>query len=90
MSDGTISTVCVCVVSIILLTFYRLGLVPILACFGMSTVFGSGLVFAAGVVYGLMAVGKKWVKFYKSSKVEQLNEPLWVFVLVRKKIKVCS
>jgi hypothetical protein len=56
----------------------------------MSTVFGSGLVFAAGVVYGLMAIGKKWVKFYKSSKVEQLNEPLWVFVLVRKKIKVCS
>lgn len=40
-------------------TYCMLGLVPIIACFGMSTVFGSGLVFAAGVVYGLMAIGKK-------------------------------
>lgn len=40
-------------------TYCILGLIPIISCFGLSTVFGSGLVFAAGAVYGLMAIGKK-------------------------------
>lgn len=40
-------------------TYCILGLIPVITCFGMSTVFGSGLVFATGVLYGIVAIGKK-------------------------------
>ncbi|XP_033725169.1 calcium channel flower homolog [Pecten maximus] len=36
-----------------------LSLIPVLMCFGMSTVFGSALVFVCGVLYGMVFLGKK-------------------------------
>lgn len=35
------------------------AIVPLVLCFGISTIFGSGLIITAGVIYGLMGLGRK-------------------------------
>lgn len=35
------------------------GLIPIVICFELSTLFGSGMILLSGIVYGMMAIGKR-------------------------------
>ena len=39
-----------------------MAIIPFALCVGLNTVFGNIGIFAAGVFYGLMALGKKYVK----------------------------
>lgn len=38
---------------------FRLSIIPVVLCPGISSLFPCGLVFACGVIYGMMGLGKK-------------------------------
>ncbi|RDD44422.1 Calcium channel flower-like protein [Trichoplax sp. H2] len=53
--------------------YILLSLVPILVCFGITTLIGCGMVFITGVFYGLMAIGKRGGARQKQPDQQELD-----------------
>ncbi|XP_025208602.1 calcium channel flower isoform X1 [Melanaphis sacchari] len=61
------------------IVYVGLSLVPMLLCFGPSTLIASALVFCTGLLYGLMSVGKKGSREDMgaiASPVDNVSQPM--------------